>query len=61
MLAQGLAGAGASSTYQPRRAEESVLFADTTDPDYITMIEAIREGHRQMLARPRVDMRGPEP
>ena len=39
-------------------ALESPLFSHTTDPDYLTMLESIREGRRQMLARPRVDMRG---
>ncbi|MBN2474619.1 MAG: hypothetical protein JXB62_08420 [Pirellulales bacterium] len=33
------------------------LFQDPGDPDYATMLEAIREGRRKMLATPRVDMR----
>ena len=35
---------------------ETPLFTDKSDADYVTMLEAIREGRRQMLARPRVDM-----
>jgi hypothetical protein len=44
-----------------RGADEPALFADTGDSDYVTMLEAIEEGHRQMLAQPRVDMPGPDP
>lgn len=32
--------------------DEPPLFSHTRDPDYVTMLEAIREGHRQMLAQP---------
>jgi hydrazine synthase alpha subunit-like protein len=32
------------------------LFHHTSNPDYMTMLEAIREGRRRMLARSRVDM-----
>lgn len=32
------------------------LFKDKTDPDYTTMLKAIEEGHRLMLAHPREDM-----
>jgi hypothetical protein len=35
------------------------LFSDTTDPDYVTMLAAVREGRRQMLARPQTSERGP--
>jgi hypothetical protein len=35
---------------------ETPLFTDKSDTDYVTMLEAIREGRQQMLARPRVDM-----
>ena len=35
-----------------RFADEPALFADTTDPNYVTMLEAIREGRRLMLAQP---------
>jgi hypothetical protein len=31
------------------------LFQDATDPDYLTMLEAIEEGRRKMLEHPRVD------
>jgi hypothetical protein len=40
-------------------AGQPPLFSHTTDPDYLIMLESIREGRRQMLARPRVDMREP--
>ena len=32
------------------------LLADTRDPDYLTMLEAVEEGRRKMLAHPRVDV-----
>jgi len=35
------------------------LFADTTDPDYLAMLGAIREGRLRMLACPRVDIEQP--
>ncbi len=34
------------------------LFVDTSAPDYQTMLGAVREGRRKMLARPRADMPG---
>lgn len=34
------------------------LFEDTSDPDYVAMLAAIREGRKSMLARPRADMPG---
>jgi len=35
-----------------RFADEPPLFADTADPDYVTMLDGIREGQREMAARP---------
>ena len=42
------------------------LFADTTDPDYQTMLQAVETGRKLMLATPEADMPGfkgarPEP
>ncbi len=53
--------AGGRGVPTERFADDSALFVDTTDPDYVTMLEAIREGRRQLLAQPRVDGGGPEP
>ncbi|MFH1268065.1 MAG: hypothetical protein ABIK89_20295 [Planctomycetota bacterium] len=50
--------AGGRGLGTERFAAETPLFSDRTDPDYVTMLEAIREGRRRMLARPRVDMAG---
>ncbi len=44
-----------------RNGEGRPLFEDTRDPDYVMMLEAIREGRQKMLAHPRVDMPGDEP
>ena len=51
--------AGGRGLATQRFAAEPPLFADTTDPDYVTMLQAIQEGRRQMLAQPREDMREP--
>ncbi|MHB8861128.1 MAG: HzsA-related protein [Pirellulaceae bacterium] len=53
--------AGGRGISTKRFTDEPMLFADLTDPDYVTMFEAICEGRRQMLARPRADMQGPGP
>jgi len=34
------------------------LFKDTSDPDYVALLAAIRDGRRSMLAHPRADMPG---
>ena len=48
--------AGGRGLGTERFATDMPLFHDTSNPDYITMLDAIREGRRQMLVLPRVDM-----
>ena len=44
--------AGGRGVPTRRWADEPALFSQTTDPDYVTMLEAIRQGHRQLAAGP---------
>ncbi len=47
--------AGGRGLGMEKGAKEKPLFNSTDDPDYRAMLEAIREGHRGMMAHPRVD------
>jgi len=50
------AGGRGCGTEEGGRGEP--IFKDTSDPDYVALLAAIREGRESMLARPRADMPG---
>jgi hypothetical protein len=69
-LSSALGGRGIAAVKEGQRTltelPEQLLFADTDDPDYQKMLDAIEEGKRIMLANPEADMPGfrqarPEP
>ena len=49
-LSKNAGGRGLSVRRPP---DDSTLFRDTQEPDYVKMLEAIREGRRHMLDQPR--------
>ncbi len=58
--------AGGRGITKSRQGRMPPLFADTTDPDYQTMLQAVETGRKLMLATPEADMPGfkgarPEP
>jgi len=57
-LAKAGGGFGLS---KPKDGRKPPCFKDTTDPVYQAMLAAIRQGRRDLLARPRMDMPGAKP
>ncbi len=53
--------AGGYGFTKMKKGKPPPVFADAGDPVYRALLDAIREGRRQMLARPRMDMPGAEP
>jgi len=48
--------AGGRGLGTEKEGQGTPLFASTDDPDFVTMLQAIEEGRRKMLALPRADM-----
>ncbi|MBN2137096.1 MAG: hypothetical protein JW720_04765 [Sedimentisphaerales bacterium] len=53
--------AGGLELCAPKEGRKPLLFTAKTDPDYETMLAAIRQGKEELYAKPRMDMPGAKP